>query len=473
MRNHYTRRRFLTTASAASATVLGASLFNLESVLAGPPVVRRDIGGLKGTDPIIVSYRKAIKAMRALSSNNPLSWEYQAAIHGTHLSPPPPGAPWNTCEHGTDYFWSWHRMYLYWFERIIRKMSGDSTWALPYWNWTSPSERKLPPMFRNTGSDLYTVNRDPAMNSGAGSLPAGDVSYSSSFVLTNFFSANGLIQGTPHGAVHVDVGGASGWMADINAAAQDPIFYLHHSNMDRLWNLWLAQGGGRTDPLGSAAWKSKTHKFVDETGSFVTMTACDVLRCAQQLNYTYEGEPPEVNEYCKLKIPFPIILEVKVLLQLPGPPVELGPQPVSVPVDISKIREQVRPMIENQNQTVLLVLEDIVAETQPGVVWEVYLGTTPNAAGDTESPQFVGNIALFGQGIRNQLHGGEFMPGRFAFPINRALLTALQQNQQKLQVTFAPHGLLIDDKPSEPKPAAPVRVGRFSISVQTERQGRQ
>ena len=28
------------------------------------------------------------------------------------------------------------------------------------------------------------------------------------------------------------------------------------------------------------------------------MTACDVLRCAEQLNYTYEGEPPQVKEYC-------------------------------------------------------------------------------------------------------------------------------------------------------------------------------
>jgi len=37
---------------------------------------------------------------------------------------------------GLDFFFSWHRMYLYWFERIVRRMSGDDTWALPYWNWT-------------------------------------------------------------------------------------------------------------------------------------------------------------------------------------------------------------------------------------------------------------------------------------------------------------------------------------------------
>ncbi len=71
------------------------------------------------TDPVLVSYRKAIKAMKLLPTSNPLSWNYQAAIHRTTLS----GSytAWNTCQHGTHFFWSWHRMYLYWFERIIRK----------------------------------------------------------------------------------------------------------------------------------------------------------------------------------------------------------------------------------------------------------------------------------------------------------------------------------------------------------------
>jgi tyrosinase len=473
MENRYTRRSFLVTAGAASATVLGASLFNVETVLAGPPVVRRDIGGLTAADPIIASYRKAIKAMRALPSSNPVSWAYQAAIHGTHLSPPPPGAPWNTCEHGTDFFWSWHRMYLYWFERIIRKMSGDPNWALPYWNWTSATERQLPPMFRDPTSDLYTPNRAPAMNSGAGSLPAGHVSYSSSFVFTNFFSANSTIQGTPHGAIHVDVGGPTGWMSDINAAGQDPIFYLHHSNIDRLWDLWLAQGGGRTDPLGNAAWKSKVSTFVDESGSFVKMTACDVLRAAQQLNYKYEGEPPQVNEYCLVRIPIPILIEVEVLIHLPWPPVELGPQVVSMPVDISQLRERLLPLAQSKTDTVLLVLDDIVAEHQPGVVWEVYLGLPANAAPNSESPQFVGNIALFGQGIRDQVHGGEFKPARFAFAINRALLAALQGKEQKLQVTFVPSGVLIDGKPAPPKVAAPVKIGRADIAVQREKQAPQ
>ena len=43
-----------------------------------------------------------------------------------------------------------------------------------------------------------------------------------------------------HGAVHVTVGGPNGHMAYIGYAAFDPIFYLHHCNIDRLCAMWQA-----------------------------------------------------------------------------------------------------------------------------------------------------------------------------------------------------------------------------------------
>ena len=98
MSNRFTRRRFIVTAGAAASTVLGSSLFNLETVWAAP-YTRRNLGGMLATDPVLVSYRKAIKAMKLLPTANPLSWDYQAAIHGV---PGPALHPaWKTCEHGT------------------------------------------------------------------------------------------------------------------------------------------------------------------------------------------------------------------------------------------------------------------------------------------------------------------------------------------------------------------------------------
>jgi tyrosinase-like protein len=144
--------------------------------------------------------------MQALPSTNPLSWAYQAAIHGTTL----PGSfpAWNTCQHGTHYFWSWHRMYLYWFERIIRKMSGDSNFALPYWNYELATERQLPAPFRNSGSPLFTSNRGAGWNSGAASLSSSAVAISGFMPTIPYYNAQSGCEGTPHGAVHVSIGWA-------------------------------------------------------------------------------------------------------------------------------------------------------------------------------------------------------------------------------------------------------------------------
>lgn len=463
MKNKTTRRRFLKTiGAAASVAILGPSLFEGDTALAAS-FVRRDVGGLSASDPILKSYAKAIKAMKALPTNNPLSWAYQAAIHGTTVSVSPPPTAWNTCEHGTLYFWSWHRMYLYWFEKIIRKMSGDYGFALPYWNWTSPSERKLPAPFRDTSSELYTSHRNTAINDGTGSLPATDVSYSAAFAFTSFANANGTIQGTPHGDVHVDIGG---WMGSVPTAGQDPIFYLHHCNIDRLWNLWLAQGGGRTDPLGDSAWKNTNYTFFNENGTQVKMTACDVLRCALQLKYTYEGEPAEVNEYC-LKLIWPV-LQREILIRLPIQRIVLESERVSFPLDIRQARQRIATIAESRTQKLFLEL-DVEAERQPGVVWEVYVGLPPNTEPDPEGPYYVGNVSLFGAGIRSEATHAGFKPAHFSFLANRALMTALRKKDDNLQVTIVPHGVLINGKPTRPKVESPASISQVSLTTETEK----
>src|SRR5882757_8523801 len=117
------RRRFLTTLGVtASATLLAPSVFDFK-ILAGSPFVRPDVGGLIATDPILLGYETAIAAMQALLPTDPCSWSFQAAIHATNTMPA--NAAWNKCQHGTHLFWAWHRMYLYWWERIVRHYSGN------------------------------------------------------------------------------------------------------------------------------------------------------------------------------------------------------------------------------------------------------------------------------------------------------------------------------------------------------------
>jgi len=462
---HFNRRRFLVTAGAAASTVLGSTFFNLDTVDAAP-YMRRNLGGMAASDPILVSYRKAIKAMQALDSSSPLSplsWTYQAAIHGTTLSGSLPA--WNTCEHGTPYFWSWHRMYLYWFERIIRKMSGDSGWALPYWDYSSPAQRHLPAPFRDSTNELYLADRGSGWNDGTTSYAAWRVDPTFGNSLTDYFSAQGALESNPHDNVHVDMGGL---MGDPSTAAADPVFYVHHSNIDRLWNLWLAEGGGRADPLTTASWRNKTYVFFDENGNQVNMTTCDILRAAEQLNYTYESEPTQVKEYCLKVIPFRIPRLIKqVLIHWPGPPVELGEKEVSIEINIKEFRERLTRLAESKTELLLLELDNVEAEKSPGVVWDVYLGLPSDTAPNPESPFFVGTVALFSAGIRSHRHG-EFKPAHFMLHANRAMAAALRTKPDQLRLLFVPTGPLMQGKPSRPKVKAAVRIGTINLSVGRE-----
>jgi tyrosinase len=462
------RRDFLRAGGlAASLGVLGSSILARDAV-AAPIGVRRNVGGMAASDPILLTYRKAIQAMKALSPSDPRSWSYQAAIHGTLTTPVQ--TAWNTCQHNATFFWSWHRMYLYWFERIVRKMAGDCEpcWVLPFWDWASPAQRQLPSMFRDPASELFESNRNPAMNSGAGSLSPAAVDYSAAFALTDFVTAAGSLSNGAHGSVHIGVGGL---MSSVPTSAQDPIFYLHHANVDRLWNLWLAQGA-RSDPLADATWKNTKFTFFDENAFEVQMTSCQVLRAAEQLYYAYEGEPDQVREYCeRLRFPWPWIFEIVEVKRFPFPPIELGPKTITVDLSIADIHKQIAALLGAKNQTLLLALDDVIADRPPGIIWEVHLGATGTAEPQVQSPSFLGTMALFGEGIRSEAHGDHgFTPAHFAFRIRGRLLERVAGSADRVPLTFVPRGILIDGKPEQPRSAAAVHIGRVSLSVENQKE---
>jgi hypothetical protein len=453
------RRQFLKTAgTAASLSVLGTWLPTRS--FATTIGVRRNVGNMAASDPVLLTYRKAIKAMKALPASDPRSWSYQAAIHGTHATPVL--TAWNTCEHSSRFFWSWHRMYLYWFERICRHMAAeccDPCWCLPYWDWASPTQRKLPEPFRDTTSELYESHRNSAMNAGTGFLLGSTVDLSGCWPMTDFFLASGAFSG-PHGGVHLSVGG---YMHDVPTAAQDPIFYLHHANVDRQWNLWLAQGA-RTDPLGDAAWKSQLYTFFDEHGVQVQMNSCQVIRAAEQLSYVYEGEPTQVKPYCERhRWPWKYVVEAVKRFDLA--PITLQSRRVNVDLPLADVRAKLAGLTDSDEKLLLLELDDVMADRSPDTIWEVYLG----AAGEQElregSPMFLGIIALFGDGVRDQKHGDHgAMPAHFAFPVRGELLKRISK-AGKSRLTFVPRD--VGEKDAAGKADARLQVGKIQLSLQT------
>ncbi|KAE9400782.1 tyrosinase [Gymnopus androsaceus JB14] len=68
-------------------------------------------------------------------------------------------------------------------------------------------------------------------------------------------SASNSLEGI-HDSVHVDVGG-NGHMSDPSVAAFDPIFFMHHAQVDRLLSLWSALNPGvwiTNGPSGDGTW---------------------------------------------------------------------------------------------------------------------------------------------------------------------------------------------------------------------------
>lgn len=224
------RRQVLTGAARGPAGGIGALLLpRAEARSAGAqeaspyprqdgdaPRIRRNVHGLDPAGPELAAYARGIAAMRAHPDTDPTSWAYQANRHGTIDPRALPG--WATCEHFTHFFLSWHRMYLYRFERILGKAAGDPSFALPYWDYADPAQRALPTPFRRPAepaNPLFAAERDPDVNRGF-ERPLSAVDASVAFSFRDFSSATapGLgfsaqLENTPHGDVHVLVGGGA------------------------------------------------------------------------------------------------------------------------------------------------------------------------------------------------------------------------------------------------------------------------
>ena len=83
--------------------------------------VRQDIWKLEQQQPghpITKAYASAIAVMKSRPADDPTSLRYQAAVHGGAVE----DKFLNQCQHVTWFFLSWHRLYLYWFEQIVRKI---------------------------------------------------------------------------------------------------------------------------------------------------------------------------------------------------------------------------------------------------------------------------------------------------------------------------------------------------------------
>ena len=486
----------------APATYPTATTYPTSTTVPPDGYVRRNVHNLDPAGPELTAYANAIEAMQALPNTDPLSWAYQANMHATWFSPPPPEpAPagelpgWTTCEHFNLFFWPWHRMYLYWFERIIREMSGDATFALPYWDYSDPNQRVLPAPFRDPASPLFVAERDADVNNGIAPGAGLDFIFDhcAGLAETVFDFASSSLEGTPHGQVHVWVAGAGGLMAGFDTAARDPIFWLHHANIDRLWESWVALGNANSsDPTWLAnavnSDNGRPYDFFDEAGAQVaTIRVVNEVLDLPTLGYQYEAladlstcpaflRVSPGGEEAVAATPFPTPegpLELGDATPEGG--IEIGPAPASVPVTLEQ--PEAAAGIALAGGTTVLTMGGIQGTGVPAVAVEVYINLPPGQEPDIRSPYYVGNLNLFGLLFPDAEHLDMAMPGmtqRFNIARNVAALEAAGEWTGDLEVTLVPHYTASSASPeaagatpeaAQPPPGPWVTVESISVSA--------
>ncbi|KAH8672235.1 hypothetical protein BGZ61DRAFT_428065 [Ilyonectria robusta] len=65
--------------------------------------------------------------------------------------------------------------------------------------------------------------------------------------IEDYDNFNNCLGGTPHVSGHYAIGGT---MDDVSLSPADPLFFMHHTNLDRLWFEWQSQNASRLTAIG-------------------------------------------------------------------------------------------------------------------------------------------------------------------------------------------------------------------------------
>lgn len=445
-------------------------------------------------------YAGAVTAMRGLAEGDPRGWTFQwyshfvkgsttkaAELARIYPAPSPWKAlateTWNTCQAHSgqpeNYFLPWHRMFVLFFELIVRSTGpAASKFTLPYWNYTKkgPDYAVIPKEFTLNGDptfgSLYVDKRNPGVNALNPIAPAGYLNLDSLRQCT--YGPNGAVpgfcadlDGGLHGRVHVRTGNTQN-MGSVPWAAYDPVFWLHHCNIDRIWASWNA--AGRVNPA-DPAFLAKTFVFADGAGHRVVAKIQDFLSIAK-LGYAYDRlEPVPKCPPTKASHLVSAVAKAKVHASVKTP-VSLGRTPTRTTLELASLAGPAasasattlskRVKAVPASRSVFLVVRGLQAEVQPGVLYDIYVNLPEGAAPESASDRRVGTLSFFDTGHASHDAEGAGAEAKFlSFDVTATLqrLAAKKAiDETNLQLTFVPLG--------EPEGDSKPVVGEISIIEQ-------
>lgn len=449
---------------------------------------------------MLAKYAKAVGMMMDASKfpkGDPRSWEFQWYSHwipGPQRPWPdvvkaktdmlnkvyagkPPNDPnrllaqamWDGCQaHGDNpsdpnayveyFFLSWHRYFVYYFEEVIRGVLNDQTFTLPYWDYLggNVADLSMPPeFFQDTSSPLFRQNRNAWVNQGKRiDMQNPGVLNLNAFNETVYINTPAgsigfcpILDNNPHGQVHVLVGTPTN-MGHVPYAGGDPIFWLHHCNLDRLWESW-----NRLPNRNNPVWPDRSFPFVDSNGKPVSVKIAGANRVAL-LKYQYD------RYYVPKKI-VPVAAAGPLLAFAAAPTTKLA-APSEVTLGADRVRVQLgspggpanelapaKPLaLSAPSRQQYLVLGGVSAPDNVDSVYNVYLDLPEGAPmPGPEDPHFVGALNFF-HAAGHADHGGGHST---AFNVTETIMAL----QSKGQLTPYPT-VTLQRVGSEPEGAKPM-----------------
>ncbi|MBN9298847.1 MAG: tyrosinase family protein [Filimonas sp.] len=402
-----------------------------------------------GGQKALAAMQKALDSMRKMDCSNVLSLYYQGAMHWipdtinnntlcpSYANKSQLKKAWDNCTHvpGIEInFLAWHRLYIWHFEEIVRKLSGDADFALPYWGYTDTTNlfanRVMNEMMRKEGSSLFEKSRFQPLNEGkpiSGAIVKA-LDLKPLMRLKDVYLFTKTIDNAPHGAMHNYIGGGNantydifnpiyncncnntgpandtcngGLMANVPSAGFDPIFYLHHSNIDRIWQQWTNSPNGKlvtVDDLKAYPWG---YTFFNPDGSEKDYTAEEVIAAIYNVDYEYDDTPTPAeakDDATKAKKQPSLFLSAKkfadtVVSQKINKVMTDNTISFSVKNDAPKLQTLLKK--DNSPKNTIIVMK-VSFTREPKGIYQVYINQPKGQALNPDGDYFAGFMTFFG-----------------------------------------------------------------------------
>lgn len=288
----------------------------------------------------------------------------------------------------------------------------------------------LPTDFYNTNSVLsFTSSKTPSHNT----APSQTTQFST-------------LEGMPHNKVHNYIGGYPpinpgpfGNMTN-NLSTVDPIFFLHHSNMDRLWDIWTRKQKALHLPFLPSGQDLKTLAdepflfYVKGDGSYVGASTAGEYFSTDRFQYDYEpGTGEEV-----INPPDAVLLKKKTTVSVKG---ELKGNIASARVPRAAVNEHLSSAAASLLAEITVERPSHTANTRE---YDVIVGAPADVTEvDADSPYYAGTIAFFGHlkhGMEMDGHAHMAENAKFVVPLpkRREAFANLEAAQVPVNIRVVP-----------------------------------